>query len=232
MPFKAVEPQRIYRQIANQIAELIQSSEFKVGERLPAERDLAARLGVSRSSVREALIALEIEGAVEVRSGSGVYVVQRKDAEGNFVVPASTLGPFDVIRARAAVEAEIAVQAVRHATDLQIAQVEARLRALRRCVVGEPQLLEADHDFHRSIAEACGNGAYVLLIDTLWAHRTAPLYYQLENHFHASKIWTAAMAEHEEIFAALRARDEAAVAQAVRAHMQNAEERLAANFER
>ena len=77
MPLQLVEPQRLYRQIAEQLRALIGKGEFAVGTRLPAERDLAKQLGVSRPSVREALIALEVEGWVEVRIGSGVYVQNR-----------------------------------------------------------------------------------------------------------------------------------------------------------
>jgi len=69
MPIQVVETRRLYRQIADQIAALIDGGEFKPGVRLPAERDLARQLGVSRPSVREALIALEVEGYVEVRVG-------------------------------------------------------------------------------------------------------------------------------------------------------------------
>ena len=74
MPFHSIEPRRLYRQIADQIRTLIKSGEFPAGARLPPERDLAKQLGVSRPSVREALIALEVEGLVEVRIGSGIYV--------------------------------------------------------------------------------------------------------------------------------------------------------------
>ena len=74
MPFQSIEPRRLYRQIADQIRTLIKSGEFPAGARLPPERDLAKQLGVSRPSVREALIALEVEGLVEVRIGSGIYV--------------------------------------------------------------------------------------------------------------------------------------------------------------
>jgi len=77
VPLQTVEPQRLYRQIAGQLRSLIASGEFTPGSRLPAERDLARQLGVSRPSVREALIALEVEGWVEVRTGSGVYVLPR-----------------------------------------------------------------------------------------------------------------------------------------------------------
>ena len=76
MPLQAVEPKRLYRQIADQLAHLIASGEFAVGSRLPAERELAASLGVSRTSVREAIISLEMSGLVEVRVGTGIFVAQ------------------------------------------------------------------------------------------------------------------------------------------------------------
>src|SRR3546814_16563839 len=81
MPFQPIEPRRLYRQIADQLRVLIQAGEFPVGARLPPERDLALKLGVSRPSVREALIALEVEGLVEVRMGSGIYVRSRAAAD-------------------------------------------------------------------------------------------------------------------------------------------------------
>ena len=71
---KQVDNRRLYQQIADQIRTLIREGNFPVGSRLPPERDLAQQLGVSRPSVREALIALEVEGSVEVRMGAGVYV--------------------------------------------------------------------------------------------------------------------------------------------------------------
>src|SRR3954471_22770589 len=104
MPLVAVDNRRLYRQIADQIAALIERGEYGAGARLPPERDLAKQLGVSRASVREALIALEVEGYVEVRVGSGVYVTGREAA------PAASLpadsGPFELIRARWIIEAE------------------------------------------------------------------------------------------------------------------------------
>src|SRR4029079_10880546 len=74
VPIHAIEPRRLYRQIAAQLRALISAREYPVGSRLPPERDLSVQLGVSRPSVREALIALEVEGLIEVRMGSGIYV--------------------------------------------------------------------------------------------------------------------------------------------------------------
>ena len=79
LPLQAVEPKRLYRQIADQLAQLIASGEFPAGSRLPAERELAVSLGVSRTSVREAIISLEMSGLVEVRVGTGIFVTARPE---------------------------------------------------------------------------------------------------------------------------------------------------------
>src|SRR6059058_4161196 len=107
MPLQVVESSRLYRQIAEQLRGLITRGEFAAGTRLPAERDLARQLGVSRPSVREALIALEVEGWVEVRTGSGVYV-KDKAHNGNGASPPAAAnaewGPLELIRARKVIE--------------------------------------------------------------------------------------------------------------------------------
>jgi DNA-binding FadR family transcriptional regulator len=120
MPLQTVEPQRLYRQIAEQLRTLISAGEWAVGARLPAERDLARQLGVSRPSVREALIAMEVEGWVEVRTGSGVYVLDRSKApsHGNSraeQIPPDEWGPLELIRARRVVEGEVAAMAATQA---------------------------------------------------------------------------------------------------------------------
>ena len=108
------EPQRLYRQIADQLRSLIGNGEFTVGARLPAERDLARQFGVSRPSVREALIALEVEGWVEVRTGSGVYVQDRAQRKAERL-PGTEWGPLELIRARRVVEGETAALAAAQA---------------------------------------------------------------------------------------------------------------------
>src|SRR5690242_137359 len=126
MPLQAVDSRRLYRQIADQIARLIDGGEYAVGARLPPERDLAKQLGVSRPSVREASIALEVEGAVEVRVGSGVYVVGPQPAEAARTLPADS-GPFELIQARWPIEAECAAMAAKAATREQVRAMEQAL---------------------------------------------------------------------------------------------------------
>ena len=77
MSFKVDESRRLYRHIAKHLRDLIDSGEYPIGGRLPSERELADRLQVSRTSVREAFIALEVEGLVRINVGSGIYVLGR-----------------------------------------------------------------------------------------------------------------------------------------------------------
>lgn len=101
MPVQMVENRRLYRQIADQIEALIAAGEFAPGDRLPPERDLAAKLGVSRATVREAMIALELAGLVDIRIGSGIYVVETQKAAAPKDDPGP--GPFELIDARRAI---------------------------------------------------------------------------------------------------------------------------------
>src|SRR5512140_1280365 len=126
MPLQAVESRRLYRQIADQIAALIEKGEYGPGERLPPERDLARQLGVSRPSVREALIALEVEGYVEVRVGSGVYVLAQVAPHRAQALPADS-GPFELIKARWLIEGECAALAAKAATRVQVRAMEEAL---------------------------------------------------------------------------------------------------------
>jgi DNA-binding FadR family transcriptional regulator len=163
MPLQTVEPQRLYRQIAEQLRSLIGQGEFAPGSRLPAERDLAKQLGVSRPSVREALIALEVEGWVEVRTGSGVYVLDRpakarQSAVTNSPIAATEWGPLELIRARRVVEGEIAAMA---ATQAKRKDTDAMARAIAAMRAdadqGNVMPLDGDRAFHTAVVQASGN---------------------------------------------------------------------------
>jgi GntR family transcriptional repressor for pyruvate dehydrogenase complex len=127
MPFQSIEPRRLYRQIADQIRGLIRSGEFSAGARLPPERDLAKQLGVSRPSVREALIALEVEGLVEVRIGSGIYVLAPGGVGDLDAANDSASGPFELLRARYVIESECAALAAKSAKKSQVTAIEVAL---------------------------------------------------------------------------------------------------------
>ncbi len=218
MPLKAVEPRRLYRQIANQISVLIGDGEYAPGARLPAERDLARQLGVSRPSVREALIALEVEGLLDVRVGSGIYVSQPGNRRRNQPLLGDS-GPFEVIRARRLIESECAALAAKSASP-------AQLRAIRETHAGmikeskkHHNPLAADRLFHVKIAEASGNSALVLVVQTLWDQRMGPLYRGLERKLEYPKMAAETVREHAAIVRAIVRRDSRAARSAMRRHM-------------
>jgi DNA-binding FadR family transcriptional regulator len=236
MPIQALEPRRLYRQIADQIAALIKRGEFKPGARLPPERDLARQLGVSRPSVREALIALEVEGFVEVRIGSGVYVTSphsRRAAgrAGRAALPPDS-GPFELIEARRLVESECAARAARHASAAHLRQMKAALASMRTDGRRNVVPLEGDQRFHECVADASGNSALAMLVRTLWAQRTGPLFLGLERHFDTPALWSAAVTEHEAILAAIESRDAGAARAAMRRHLDMAAKRFKVSFNR
>jgi DNA-binding FadR family transcriptional regulator len=226
MPIKAVEPQRLYRRIAEQIARLIRRGEYGPGERLPPERDLARQLKVSRPSVREALIALEVEGYVEVRVGSGVYVTQRRPAARGFDPLPGDSGPFELISARRLLESECAALAARQASPAQIRRMQAALTAMERDRRRAVMPLDNDRRFHLEIAEASGNSALALAVRTLWDQRTGPLFLRLERHFDTPDLWEAAIAEHNVVMAAIEGHDPGGARAAMRRHMDAAARRF------
>src|SRR4029450_1039483 len=104
VPLEAVEARRLYRQVADQLRALIDGGEYVVGSRLPTERDLAEQLKVSRPTVREALIALEVQGRVRIRVGSGIYVSEPAALAPLMPSLAVIEGPFELLRAREFIE--------------------------------------------------------------------------------------------------------------------------------
>ena len=138
MPVPNASPQRLYRQIADQLRQRVALGEFAVGARLPAERDLALQLGVSRPSVREALIALEVEGMIEVRTGSGIYVQSMgTPARSTATVTAdpntpADWGPLEVMSARIVVEAEVAALAAQNAQKKDLHAIRSALKKMKQ----------------------------------------------------------------------------------------------------
>src|SRR5262245_33071198 len=230
MPIQSIEPRRLYRQIADQVRTLIRSKEFPAGSRLPPERDLARQLGVSRPSVREALIALEVEGMVEVRIGSGIYVL----ANGASSPPDAqdaTAGPFELLRARYVIESECAALAAKSAKRTQLQAREEALGEMEREMVDGRQPVPADRAFHLRIAEATGNGALVAVVKMLWEERAGPLYKQLEHHYDSPALWTAAMSEHRAVLKAIAARDADGARGAMQRHLNQAYKRFSKGWD-
>ena len=230
VPIQSIEPQRLYRQIADQLRQLISKGEYAVGARLPAERELAAQLGVSRPSVREALIALEVEGWVEVRTGSGVYVQERSSHGRNDSVAPTEWGPLELIRARRVVEGEIAALAATQAKRKDITAMAQAIAAMKKDAQKGILPLDGDRDFHTAVVQACGNVVLLETVQIFWDSRRGPLFTRLGGYFETLDSWLAAIQEHETILAAIRARDGPAARLAMQAHMDNSHARFSVSW--
>ena len=229
MPIQPLEPRRLYRQIADQLRGLILAGEWPLGGRLPAERDLAAQLGVSRPSVREALIALEVEGLVAVRMGSGIEVIAREPSAQAPRVDGA-FGPFEIIRARQLVECELAAQA---ALSMDAAAVQALRQAqasMRDDVARSVSPIRGDRQFHLRIAEAAGNGPLLRTVTELFDERNNPLFEQLGHHFETPLTWRLALAEHQAVIEAIAAGDAGAARAAMHQHLQQSHDRFAGTW--
>jgi DNA-binding FadR family transcriptional regulator len=229
MPIQVIEPRRLYVQIADQIRSLIATGEFPPGSRLPAERELAKRFGVSRPSLREALIALEVEGYVDVRPGSGIMVTTLES-----VMPAipDEEGPLEILRARILLEGEIAAEAARRMGPKDVAALERILLTMEGKAVDPPGRRAADRQFHQYIAAKLGNKVLLRLVMGLVDQRDSTLARQFATDFDNPKTWAAVSAEHRKILAALAARDPERARKAMRDHLRKAHHRWVQNLGR
>jgi DNA-binding FadR family transcriptional regulator len=229
VPLEAVEARRLYRQVADQLRSLIDSGEYAVGSRLPTERELAEQLKISRPTVREALIALEVEGRVRIRVGSGIYVTEPADAAP--ALPAAGIeGPFELLRAREFLEGAIAEQAARVATKDDVARIDASLVAMENVEhPGEASMVH-DRAFHVAIAGSLGNAVLVRVVGELFDQRLNPYFAQLAHYFESPGTWRAALDEHRAVRNAIAAHDPEAARDAMRKHLARSQERFAQNF--
>lgn len=228
MPLEAVEARRLYRQIADQLRSLIERGEYAVGSRLPTERELADQLKVSRPTVREALIALEVEGRVRIRVGSGIFVIEPSDAA---PAPSTVIeGPFELLRAREFLESAIAEQAARVATKGDIARIDAALVAMENVEhPGEASMVH-DRAFHIAIAGCLGNAVLVRVVGELFDQRLNPYFAQLAHYFENPGTWRTALDEHRAVRDAIAAGQPKAARDAMRDHLAHSQERFAQNF--
>lgn len=210
------------------ILSLAAAEHLPTGARLPAERELAERLGVSRPTLREALIALEVEGRVEIRKGSGIYL---SDGTSSAAAPSlETEGPFEILEARAIVESAIAEEAARRVTPALIAALDANLRDTAAATNDRARAIPLDAAFHVAIADATRNPLLSRLTSDIFAKRLTPLFSRLSSHFEGPPTWRSALAEHGAIRDAIAAGDPAAAREAMRRHLAQSRRRFTETF--
>lgn len=208
---------RLYQAVAERLAKAIAAGTYGVGERLPAERDLAQQYDVSRTTIREAVIALEISGLVDVRIGSGVYVTGKKAELGAVDMD---IGAFELTEARILIEGEVAAQAALHATDKDIAELKRLVGEMEKAndrSAGASELV--DRQFHETIARISRNGALEAAVQHLWTIRNRSP--QCVRVFEKSrdKGNKPVIDEHAAIVTALERGDPTAARAAMRDHL-------------
>jgi len=207
---------RLYRELAQLILADIASGKYPVDSRLPAERELSAIYSVSRPTVREAVIALEVQGIVEVKLGSGAYVKRHPGDTGRPTFHASA---FEITEARLLIESEAAALAATQITDEELDHLDFLVKQIALENFESKEQDAADHAFHKVIAHATRNAALERAIEDLWRLRmTSP-----ESTLLHAKAWTAnvkpVVNEHHAIVDALRTRNPDNARSAMRTHL-------------
>ena len=224
--FEPIETtERLYVRVARQVSELIQSDNVNPGDKLPSERDLANILNVSRPSIREAMIALEVSGVIEVRTGSGIYVCRDQ----SLPVADEGVGPFEILEMRLLIEPEACALAAERITNEQLARLQQIYIELER-TNGTQQMEAFDEQFHKLIGEATENTAIGRTISWLWVMRG---HSQLSRGYHRLIVEEGVyprLDEHKKILDALMSRDPEAAKSAMRKHLLAATAAAAQHF--
>jgi DNA-binding FadR family transcriptional regulator len=212
---------RLYQQVAERIRRQIETGSLAAGDRLPAEKDLAQQLRVSRPTVREALVALEIAGFVEIRTGSGTYISGR----GRLLPPMLDAGPgpFELLHARLLIEGEVASEAAMRVSPEELAEVEGTIHEMERMVLAGEHSRAADQRFHVLIANVSGNSVLAELVSNLWQGMFSPMFYKMSELTGLIANQELALAEHKAIFAALATHDPVGARAAMRRHLKSVE---------
>jgi len=231
LELQAVKSDRLYMKVAEQLKKLITNEVIKPGERFPSERELAEQLGVSRPTIREAMIALELSGVIEIRTGSGIYVTHQKNTIGD---PASDkgVGPFEILEIRYIIEAEACALAATRISDAQLVALRTAVEEIEAEEKQANSSERADQKFHSIIAQASQNSAISSVVDWLWKLRnesdlsTMFLKRIREEGVHPS------VQEHKNILHALEQRNPERARTAMKLHLENATANAAAHFDK
>lgn len=228
--FEKVQTRKVYMEIVEQIRDLIKTGRLKPGDKLPSERILANKLGVSRPPLREAMSALEILGIIESRGGKGNFIK-------NIFNPDSCVqqlkklekeeSPFELLEARKAVETEIADLAAKKATPEDIEEIEEALDGMRNSLGDTSRVMEFDRQFHLAIARAAHNSILFQMVNYLVEGLKESLWVNIKRKSwalpgHAQKY----LEEHTELVKAIKEGEKKAARRTMYRHLADVEEDL------
>jgi GntR family uxuAB operon transcriptional repressor len=217
-------PPRSFETVARQIAAMVQAH-YEIGRRLPAERHLAKMFGVSRPTIREAILSLAMAGMLKVRSNSGAYVISRHEAPE--VQALEGFGPFENLQARQLIEPQISAIAAQLASDATVAQLAECLAMMRWEHSQGHEADRSDHRFHILLAEATGNGVLVSVTDSLWRGQSeSRIWQEIHTHMRMENYRPIWLQDHEAIYEAVRTKNAKKASSAMVRHLSNIREAL------
>lgn len=219
--FEAIRRNKVHEEVARQLEEMI-LNKLQPGDKLPAERELVELLGVSRSSVRDAIRKLELLGLVEPRQGTGTVVRDVSEAVLNplaNVISEKRQLVSELLDFRQMVEPPLAARAAIHASTEQIAAMEEILRRHEEKVAGGHLAIKEDSEFHYSIATASGNTIVLKVLDIVMDMLRETRSRSLQTRGRPEK----SLAGHRRIMSAIKRRDPEAAEEAMRQHISNIE---------
>lgn len=217
---------RPYQLLGNQLKELIIAGQYTVGSKLMSEREIATKFEVNRSLVREALIMLELEGLIEIKKGSGIYI-KSIPTQHHDVVEENDYGPFEVLQARQVIESTIAACAAVYATKQDILEMKAILAFERENLAVTESSEECDYKFHTVIARASQNGMLLEILQNLWNTRVnSPMWNKLHEHIEDMSFRKKWLDDHEQILKALQKKDPELARKEMWTHLENVKQKL------
>ena len=232
MPFEPVQPEKISHSVVRQIEHLILRGILKPGERLPSERELSDRLGVSRPSLREALTGLQASGLLTTRAGSGVFVGDVLGSAFSDTLVRLFAGHgeavFDYIAFRRDMEGLAAERAAMRGTDTDLKVIDAIFKKMEAAHSKRDPSEEAglDADFHLSIIEASHNVIMLHMMRSMYQLLREGVFYNRQIMFKQRTTRDTLLDQHRRINDALQARDADGARKAVEAHLGFVEDAL------
>jgi GntR family transcriptional regulator, transcriptional repressor for pyruvate dehydrogenase complex len=216
--FRPLRRSRLYEEVVERLRELIDVQGLEPGDRLMSERELAERLGVSRTSVRQALTALEVTGLVRIRHGGGVFLARSP----NDVLPLLARELLDryeglptVIEVREAIETQTSRLAARRREDADLRAMRAALERMEATIQSGDDPAEADSAFHTAIVRAARNP----LLERLWQDLAEPINQTRRASLARPGRPPRSLAAHYAILDAIEGKDEEGAAASMREHL-------------
>jgi GntR family transcriptional repressor for pyruvate dehydrogenase complex len=222
-----IQRKRLSDQIIDNLISMIASGELKPGDKLPPEPALMEQFGVGRSSIRQAIGALELIGLVTVRPGHGTHVTNSNDK-----VQAKSIGWSlltighekirELVEARVELEQAIVKLAAERATAEEIAEIKAQQKKLKEAKRSGRKLIRADLGFHIALAKASQNSVLLRFLSEL----RQPMRHWMEQKARYDWGYDQVIEQHEAILSAIEARDSETAQSAMRIHVETAGEKL------